>query len=61
MPTEDLELLSIKQVAETLNCSKRHVWRLLAHGDLPAIRIGGLTRVSRADLNRFIAASMSSS
>jgi excisionase family DNA binding protein len=57
MSTEELELLTIKQVASTLNCSERHVWRLLANGSLSAIRLGGLTRISRADLTRFIATS----
>ena len=61
MSIEDLDLLTVKQVAQRLNCSARHVWRLIAAGSLSAIRLGGLTRVSQAALSNFIAASKTGS
>jgi excisionase family DNA binding protein len=43
-------LLSIQGTALELNCSEKTVRRLIARGELKAIRIGRLVRVSRGQL-----------
>ncbi|MFD3852187.1 MULTISPECIES: helix-turn-helix domain-containing protein [unclassified Brevibacterium] len=47
-------LLTAKQVAEILNCSVQHVYRLRGRGDLPAIAVGGMYRYSPEELRRYI-------
>ena len=45
-----------KQAAEVLQCSVRHVRRLIDDGTLPGvIRLGRLVRISKRELERFIA------
>jgi len=49
-------LLNVEQVRERLNCSRRHVYRLISDGSLPALKIGtrqGI-RISENILNQFI-------
>jgi len=49
-------LLNDRQVATALNCSRSSVWRLTENGTLPApIRISGLTRWRRADIEALVA------
>ena len=43
------------QVANELNISMRSVWRLLATGELKAVRLGRATRVTRDSIEEFIA------
>ncbi len=51
----DEVLLTVRQVAERLNCSVRTVQRLIACGRLPVIRLGPrLVRVDPARLDRWI-------
>ena len=48
-------LLTIDDVAATLNCSTRHVRRLLDSGSMPAaIRVGKLVRFRRSDFERWV-------
>ena len=47
-------LLTIREVAERLAISRRHVFRLISRGELAAIRIGKVTRVRILDLEQFI-------
>jgi excisionase family DNA binding protein len=53
-------LLTVKQVADHLGASTRHVRRLAERGLLPVHRFGRLVRVSPDDLARLIAASRES-
>jgi excisionase family DNA binding protein len=47
-------LITIKRTATHLDCSQRHVRRLIASGDLEARRVGKrLIRVSRESLLKF--------
>lgn len=46
--------LSAREIAQRLGCSVRTVRRWIAEGTLPSVRIGGLRRVSVADLDRFL-------
>lgn len=48
-------LLTVPQVAEQLNTSRRFVDSLIATGDLPSIKIGAARRVQRDVLLKFIA------
>jgi len=41
------EYYSVKEVALLLRVAESTVWRWVANGDLPVVRIGGTTRVSR--------------
>jgi excisionase family DNA binding protein len=49
--------LKISEAAVEINVSQRKVWRLLADEQLRAHRFGNSTRVSRADLDDYIARS----
>lgn len=49
------QLLDVKQVADTLNCSTRTVYRLADGGKMPPpLRIGNLVRWSQATINQWI-------
>ncbi len=53
-----IELLTIQQVAEELDCSVQSVWRRIRSGRLSAHRLGPhVTLVTRAYLDRFRATS----
>lgn len=49
------KLLSIKEVQDRLNISDESVYRLIRSGELKAIRIGNLWRVSEEALQGFLA------
>jgi excisionase family DNA binding protein len=52
----DVECLTVPEIAAALRCSERSVRRLVARGELPALRIGPrITRVERAQLQTFVA------
>lgn len=48
-------VLDVEAVAEVLHCGRTQVFRLLRAGDLPGMKIGGLTRVSVAAVEEFVA------
>ena len=55
MDTENL-LLTVQQVAELLNCSVRHVYRLADSDKMPRpVRLGTLCRWSSEELRQWIA------
>ena len=48
-------LLSVEQVAELLNCSRRHIYRLADSGRLPRpVRLGALIRWRRTELTEWL-------
>ena len=49
------EILTIKQVAEYLKVTERTIYRLAAVKKIPAFKVGGTWRFSRADIDRWIA------
>src|SRR5262245_56997846 len=53
-PTQNPELLAVKQVADLLGISPRLVWILAKQGILPAVRIRRCTRWRRADILAFV-------
>jgi excisionase family DNA binding protein len=54
LPRESRHLLSPEEVREHLGLSRTYVYRLLASGALPSLRIGRVRRVRPTDLERFI-------
>lgn len=47
-------LVTIAEAAEVLGCSHRTVWRLIRTRQLTAVRFLRVTRISTADLERFV-------
>ena len=54
LPKPESRLLSVVEAAAYLGVSAWHVRRLVWGGDLPAVRMGRLVRLDRADLDKFI-------
>jgi excisionase family DNA binding protein len=52
--SENAALLSPLDVARRLGISRATAYRLLADGDLPAVRVRGQYRVEREELERFL-------
>jgi len=50
------DILMIKDVAEYLKVTERTIYRLAAAKKIPAFKVGGSWRFSRADIERWIAA-----
>lgn len=51
MPEEtESDLLRIHEAASYLRCSVATVRRLIDRGELPVLRLGGLVRIRRGDL-----------
>ena len=48
--------ISIRELAALLSISKRTAYNLVASGDIPSVRVGGQHRISRAQLERHLAA-----
>jgi excisionase family DNA binding protein len=58
-PPQAAVLLSVSDVCVALRCGRTFVYDLLQKGELRAIKLGRLTRISRAVLEEFIARSES--
>lgn len=52
------EILTLEEVAAYLKAGKRTVYRLAQNGKIPAFKLGGSWRFRRAELDRWIAASI---
>lgn len=52
--TREGEILTIKQVADYLKVTDRTIYRLAAAKKIPAFKIGGTWRFSRADIDGWI-------
>jgi len=48
------EILTIKQVADYLKVTERTIYRLAAAKKIPAFKVGGTWRFSRADMDSWI-------
>ena len=48
------EILTIKQVAEYLKVTERTIYRLAAVKKIPAFKVGGTWRFSRAEIDQWI-------
>ncbi len=51
---DDLTLLSVNEVADTLGVSSRTVWSLLACGLLQRVKVGRMTRIRRSEIRAFV-------
>ena len=54
MATPQSEILTINEVASYLKVAERTVYRLAAAKKIPAFKVGGSWRFSRADIDRWI-------
>ncbi len=54
--SEPVQLLTLAQVAQRLALSRRTVQRLIAAGELRAVRFGRAVRVTERELAAFVAA-----
>lgn len=54
MPTSTSEILTIRQVADFLKVTERTIYRLAAAKKIPAFKVGGAWRFSRADIDNWI-------
>lgn len=52
--TQEGEILTIKQVAEFLKVTDRTIYKLAAAKKIPAFKVGGTWRFSRADIDSWI-------
>ena len=48
------EYKSLEEVADMLGVTYQLIYRLVRSGELPAVRLGKLYRVSRTDLDRYL-------
>lgn len=51
---ENVQMLSVKRVAEMMDVSPMLIYRTIDRGDLPAVRIGRTLRVRSEDLNTYL-------
>ncbi|WDE97856.1 helix-turn-helix domain-containing protein [Lentisphaera profundi] len=49
------QFYKIKEVADKLHCSSRHVWNLIERGEVGAVKIGGITRIKHSEIERLTA------
>ena len=52
---ENLELLTVKDIAKMLNLSKYAIYNMVANNSIPYIRVGKTNRSVRFDKNKIIA------
>ena len=48
-------LLKVVEAAEELNVSRAKAWEWVRDGRLPAVKIDGILRIRRSDLDEFVA------
>ena len=51
---EDIALLTVREVAESMRVSTMTVYRLIRAGAIPAIRVGKHFRIRTRDLERYL-------
>jgi excisionase family DNA binding protein len=54
MPKPDSDILTILEVANYLKVAERTVYRLAAAKKIPAFKVGGAWRFSRAEIDQWI-------
>ena len=54
MATTTRRLLTPAEAAEELGVSRQFIYKLAAHGDISAVRLGGLVRIPRVEVERLI-------
>ncbi len=51
---DESEILTLRQVADFLKVTERTIYRLAAAKKIPAFKVGGTWRFSRAEINQWI-------
>lgn len=51
---DELELLTVPQVAELFNVPTKYVYAKAASGELPSVKIGAYRRFRRSDLRDYL-------
>ena len=46
--------MTVNEVAQLMRVSKMTVYRLIRHGDLPAVRVGRGYRIRQEDVHRYL-------
>lgn len=59
--SKENEYMSLEEVADMLGVTYQLIYRLVRAGELPAIRLGKLYRISRTDLEGYLERSKSAS
>lgn len=59
--SEKKQFLSLEEVADLLGVHYQLIYRLVRSGELPAVRLGRIYRIERADLDRYLERSKTSS
>ncbi len=54
MDEQQHEWLKVPEVAEVLRIARSRAYELVAHGEIPAVKIGRSVRVSRKELDRWL-------
>ena len=54
--SEQIALLTVREVAGSMRVSTMTVYRLIRAGELPAIRVGKHFRIRSSDLDRYLEA-----
>lgn len=57
----EMEYMSLEEVADMLGVTYQLIYRLVRSGELPAVRLGKLYRVSRSDLAGYLERSKNAS
>lgn len=55
-PYTDARIVSAEHLAELLDCSRRHVYKLMAEDGLPSVKLGGARRFRLADVDAWLRA-----
>ena len=55
MAQTESDILTLDEVADYLKAGKRTIYRLAQNGEIPAFKLGGTWRVSRKELDKWIA------
>ncbi|MDQ4004983.1 MAG: helix-turn-helix domain-containing protein, partial [Actinomycetota bacterium] len=50
----EARFVTVNEVAQQMRVSKMTIYRLIRHGDLPAVRIGRGYRVREEDVHRYL-------
>lgn len=47
-------LLDVREAASVLGCGRTYVYGMIQRGELPAVKLGRLTRIPTASLREFV-------
>ena len=52
---ETATVIDPQEVSEALECSKRHVYKMIQNGEIPVIRVGSRFKIPAATVRRMLA------